>query len=212
MARLVAPGFPHHVTQRGARRQQVFFSDADYAAYLDILGEEARGRGVTVWAYCLMPNHAHLVLVPDAQDSLARTLGVAHARYARRINQPRGWSGHLWQSRFFSCPMDEAYTVATVRYILRNPVRSGLTMAPEEWAYSSARDLLGISRDPLVTRDPLAGFETDWPQLLLGDPDAREVAAIRHGVARGRPLGAVVVPTLEPESSDSLKPPTAVAA
>ena len=130
LARVVVPGVPHHVTQRGNRRLETFFEDDDYRAYLDLLAASCAEAGVAVWAYCLMPNHVHLVLVPDERDGLRHALGEAHRRYTRRINFREGWRGHLWQERFHSFPMDEAYLLATARYVELNPLRARLVRKP----------------------------------------------------------------------------------
>ena len=106
LARVVVPGVPHHVTQRGNRRLETFFEDADYKAYLELMAESCAAARVAVWAYCLMPNHLHLVLVPRDPDGLRAALGEAHRRYTRRIKIREGRRGHLWQERFHSFPMD----------------------------------------------------------------------------------------------------------
>ena len=107
MARVVVPNFPHHITQRGNRRQKTFFCDDDYRYYIELMTEFTRQAGTEVWAYCLMPNHVHLVMVPTEEDGLRSALGEAHRRYTRHINLRKGWRGHLWQERFDSFPMDE---------------------------------------------------------------------------------------------------------
>jgi len=107
IARVVALGVPHHITQRGNRRQQTFFGSDDYAAYLDLMAEWCGRRGIEIGAYCLMPNHVHLIAVPESEDGLRRGIGEAHRRYSRRINFREGWRGHLRQGRFASYPMDE---------------------------------------------------------------------------------------------------------
>ena len=109
LARVVAPGLPHHVTQRGNRRQDTFFGADDYAAYREIMAEWCARYGVDIWAYCLMPNHVHLVAVPDSVEGLRRAIGEAHRRYTRRVNAREDWTGHLWQGRFASYPMDESH-------------------------------------------------------------------------------------------------------
>ncbi|MDD5168160.1 MAG: transposase [Syntrophales bacterium] len=129
IARVIAPGYPHHVTQRGNRRQETFFADDDYAAYLELLSEWTRKHDVEIWAYCLMPNHVHLIAVPDSEEALARAIGEAHRRYTRRINFREGWRGHLWQERFASFPMEESYLLAAARYVEMNPVASGLVVS-----------------------------------------------------------------------------------
>ena len=80
LARLVVPGMPHHITQRGNRRQQTFFNDGDYAAYLKLMAEGCRQRAVEVWGYCLMPNHIHLIAVPPSEEGLRLAIGEAHQR------------------------------------------------------------------------------------------------------------------------------------
>ena len=126
LARLVIPGLPHHITQRGNRRQQTFFNEADYAAYLELMSEWCRDQGVEIWTYCLMPNHTHIIAVPSTEDGLRWAIGEAHRRYTRRINFREKWRGYLWQGRFASFVMDEPYLLAAARYIELNPVRAGL--------------------------------------------------------------------------------------
>ena len=106
LARVVAPGFPHHITQRGNRRQATFFEEEDYQAYRDFMAEWCGKCEVAVWAYCLMPNHVHLIVVPESLEGLRRAIGEAHRRYTCRINYREGWRGHLWQGRFASFVMD----------------------------------------------------------------------------------------------------------
>ena len=126
IARVVAPGLPHHITQWGNRRQQTFFTDDDYQQYVALLSSSCRRSGVEIWAYCLMPNHVHLIAVPQEPDSLRAAIGEAHRRYTRMINFRQGWRGHLWQERFASFVMDEQYLLATARYVETNPVKAGL--------------------------------------------------------------------------------------
>ena len=88
LARVVVPDCPHHITQQGNRRQGTFFCEDDYRAYLDLLVEWCGVHEVRIWAYCLMPNHVHLIVVPPTADALCRAIGEAHRRYTRRINLP----------------------------------------------------------------------------------------------------------------------------
>lgn len=106
---------PHHITQRGNRRQTTFFCDSDYEAYVELMAEWCDREGVEVWAYCLMPNHVHLIAVPESEDGLRRAIGEPHRRYTRRVNFREGWRGHLWQGRFAPFPMDEAHATAAAR-------------------------------------------------------------------------------------------------
>ena len=139
LARLVLPGIPYHVTQRGNRRQQTFFEDGDYALHRPLLGEAAQHAGASVWAYCLMPNHVHLIVVPSDEDGLRATFANAHRRYARFINARHRWTGHLWQGRFGAVLMDETHLAHAARYVALNPVRARLCDRAEDWPWSSAR-------------------------------------------------------------------------
>ena len=129
LARVVVSGVPHHVTQRGNRRLTTYFSEDDYRAYLDLMAEWCGRCGVAVWAYCLKPNHVHLIVAPKSEEGLRRGIGEAHRRYSRRINFREGWRGHLWQGRFASFPMDERHLMLAVRHVELNPVRAKLCRA-----------------------------------------------------------------------------------
>ncbi len=124
IARVVVHSYPHHVTQRGNRRQQTFFNNEDYESYLDLMSEWCGKYQVDIWAYCLMPNHIHLIAVPQTKEGSNLAVGEAHRRYTRRINFREGWHGHLWQGRFASFVMEEFHLLACVRYIELNPVRA----------------------------------------------------------------------------------------
>src|SRR3990170_2916131 len=128
IARIVAANIPHHITQRGNRRQKTFFQGQDYRLYLNLMAEWCSHHNVAVWAYCLMPNHVHLIAVPKAEDGLRRAIGEAHRRYTRYVNFREGWRGHLWQGRFASFVMDESYFLTAVRYVELNPVRAKLAV------------------------------------------------------------------------------------
>ena len=130
IARVVAAGVAHHITQRGNRRQRTFFDDEDYEMYLRLLAASCAEHRVAIWAWCLMPNHVHLVAVPKTAEGLAQAVGRAHWRYTRAINFRQGWRGYLWQGRFASCPMDAAHTLAAARYVERNPVWARLEGKP----------------------------------------------------------------------------------
>ena len=133
MARVVIPNYPHHITQRGNRRQKTFFCADDYCYYIDLMSEFSHQSGTEIWAYCLMPNHVHLVMVPREEEGLRTTLGEVHRRYTRYINFREGWRGHLWHERFHSFIMDEKYLMSTVRYVERNPVVARLCDKPDDW-------------------------------------------------------------------------------
>lgn len=105
---LGVPGYPYHVAQRGNRRRQVLSEDSDYALYRDLLADAAERASAQIWAYCVMPNHVHLIVVPGDKDGLRRTFADAYRRYTGFIYARHRWTGHLWQGRFGAVVIDEA--------------------------------------------------------------------------------------------------------
>ena len=191
LARVVVPGAPHHVTQRGNRRQQTFFRDADYLTYLHLAAEAFHDARVEVWAYCLMPNHVHLIAAPSEPAALAAAVGATHLRYTRQINGRERWTGYLWQGRFGSFPMDEDYLLTCARYVGLNPVRAGLAARAIDWPWSSVRAHVEGRVDPLLTPGPLA--ERLGPKLagfFEVDVDDEARGKLRRASTTGRPLGA----------------------
>jgi len=189
LARLVIPGLPHHVTQRGNRRQQTFFNDGDYAAYVELMAEWCREEGVAIWSYCLMPNHVHLIAVPKTEEGLRRAIGEAHRRYTRRINFREQWRGYLWQGRFASFIMDERYLLAAARYVELNPVRAKLVGQARQWPWSSARAHLSGRDDRLASVAPLLAMIGDWKAFLRSAVPEEELRDLREHGRTGRPLG-----------------------
>jgi len=188
IARIVIPHYPHHVTQRGNRRQKVFFSDEDYIFYKEKIAAALIQMQVELWAYCLMPNHVHLVVVPETVEGLCDLFSQAHRHYTRRINFREGWRGHLWQERFHSFVMDENYLLATVRYVELNPVRARLCESAEDWPWSSVHAHLKGEDDELVTVKPMMDLVNDWHEYL-GQQDQSMYKDIQRHSNTGRPLG-----------------------
>ena len=190
LPRFVFPGIPHHITQRGNGRAQTFFEDGDFELYRDLLAESAARARAEVWAYCLMPNHVHIILVPSDEDGLRRTFGDLHRRYTGFINARRRTTGHLWQGRFGSVAMDEAHLYNAIRYVTLNPVRAGLVDRAEDWAWSSARAHLTGSDDRLVRVAPVLDRTGPFAAFLDGhfDEDS-DFLALRRAETIGRPIG-----------------------
>ena len=191
VARIVVPGVPHHVTQRGNNRQTVFFSDDDRRFYLALLQEISERFRMAVLAYCLMPNHVHIVATPASEDSLAKGIGRTNFRYAQRINRLRRRCGHLWQNRFYSCALEEVHLWRAIRYVERNPVRAGLVRLPWRYGWSSASAHIG-GPDASGLLD-MPAWREEWKPLrwadALREPDDEAVNRIRAGTHTGRPCG-----------------------
>lgn len=189
LARVVAAGLPHLVTQRGNRGQKVFFSDSDYQLYKELLAEGCRIARTQVWAYCLLPDRVHLVMVPRDQDGLRSALGESHRRYTREINARKGWRGFLWAGRFASFPMDEPHLTSCARYVELSPVRKRVVKRARDWRWSSAQAHLLGRDDGLVRVRPLLNRMDDWSDFLAEGMQDGEMEIIRSHESTGRPLG-----------------------
>lgn len=208
LPRIVLPGVPHHVTQRGNRRERTFFEDGDYALYLDLLADAAHKASTEIWSYCLMPNHVHIILVPQDADGLRRTFGDLHRRYTGYINARMRTTGHLWQGRFASAAMDEAHLVAAFRYVALNPVRARLARRATDWPWSSSRALCKGVDDGVVTVAPVLDRVGDFAAFLdEAFDEAFTYAAIRKAESIGRPIGSAQrLEDMEVKTGLTLKP------
>lgn len=190
-ARIVLRDYPHHITARGNRREPIFFENGDHDVYRELLAEQVQKADVEIWAYCLMPNHVHLIAVPRTDAGLARAIGEAHRRYTNYINARAGFHGHLFQNRFGSVVMDDTHLMTGARYVSLNPVRAGLVARPEDWPWSSVRAHLSGNDDRLVIVKPLLDRVGDLRALLAADArDEARFAALRRSETTGRPLAA----------------------
>jgi putative transposase len=211
LARVVATGVAHHVTQRGNGRRVIFDTDSDRFVYRGLLGEFSRKRRLTILGYCLMPNHIHLIVVPHATDSMAVTLREVHGRYAAYLNSRQTVTGHVWQGRYYSCPMDEHHLWAALRYVERNPVRAGMVGIAELYPWSSAQAHCEEGpQDGIVDLAEwrLRWGSEEWRQFLGYSPnDAPDAALLRRSTHSGRPLGSAdFVRGIERETGRSLTP------
>ncbi len=170
LARIVIPGLPHHVTQRGNRRDTVFFGDEDYRAYLDMLIAAVRKAESEVWAWCLMPNHVHLIIVPSHEDGLRQSVANAHRRYAARIN---------------------ARNRSTGAYVSLNPVRARLVKRAQDWKWSRVHAHLSGVDDGLTTVGPLLARMDDFAEFLDQTHMDEDYMALRKSEIIGRPIGGV---------------------
>ncbi len=193
IARVVVPEIPHHITQRGNNRQDVFFTDEDRRLYLRTLADKSERFGLRILAYCLMTNHIHLVAVPMRPDSLAKAVGRTHFEYTQALNRRRERSGHLWQNRFFSCALERERVITAIRYIERNPRRAKLVRDPWRYEWSSAEaHVSGQDPSGLLDMDAFRHLigDGDWRDWLRVSDDATEVESLRLNTRCGRPLGS----------------------
>ena len=189
VARVVVPGYPHHVTQRGVRSLPVFFEDNDRIEYLRLLKKQTERFGVQILSYCLMTNHIHLIAVPESETCLAKAIGEAHRLYTRTINERLGVKGYLFQGRFFSCPLDENHLLSALRYVERNPVRAKMIEFPWNYRWSSAPFRVGLAKnDGLIKSSELFGEINDWKAFLSTESD--DLNTLREKTRTGRPCGA----------------------
>ena len=192
-ARIVIPDVPHHVTQRGNNRQDVFFVDDDRLAYLALLAEETAAADVTITGFCLMTNHIHLIATPTRANALARAIGRVHFRYAQYVNRLHHRSGHLWQNRFFSCPLGHHHFLRALRYVERNPVRASLAAQAWNYPWSSAAVHIGRPMPQhfppgLLHGNAFKPAPDDWQAFLKLSDDPGDVTTLRRATHTGRPL------------------------
>ncbi len=193
IARIIAPGYPHHITQRGNNRALVFFDDEDRQTYLTLLAAYAEKHALQIWAYCLMPNHVHILAVPEKTDSLARGIGLTNQVYTQYLNRKHAQGGRLWQNRFFSCIVEkDKHLWAVARYIEHNPIKAGLAQRPQDYLWSSARTHILGTKDPLLPPGPawLPPRKRKAYADFIGLPDQKLDDAIRNSTRTGRPFGS----------------------
>jgi len=206
-ARLVIPGHPHHVTQRGNRGYDIFLNDRDREAYIALISRAARASDTQIWAWCLMPNHVHFIATPTHEDGLRALFANAHRVYTRRVNMREGWRGHLFQDRFHSFVMDERHLANCARYVELNPVAAGLVKRPQDWAWSSARAHLTGMDDGLCIVAPLLERIPDWRAHLAAGIKADAADAFERHARTGRPLGPDAwLRSLEAQTGQRLRP------
>ena len=189
LARIVAAGVAHHITQRGNRRQKVFFCRSDYQYYLALLSIWAEKFRLSVLSDCLMPNHVHLIIVPPEAKALGLALREIHQRYTRFINFREKWRGHLWQGRFASCPMSEQHLHQALGYVEMNPVRAGLAASAEHWEWSSADSRINNTPNSIIDFEKLKanGINSQNPS-----PTSFSVNTSEHPLVVFRVRGTVI--------------------
>jgi len=192
LPRVVITDVAHHVTQRGNARQVILGDDADRIAYLELLRQYSELYRLSLLGYCLMSNHVHLIVIPRSPEALWQTLKQTHGRYASYWNARQSSTGHVWQGRFYSCPLDDSHLWKALRYVELNPVRAGMLPAAEDWRWSSAAaHCVPGAADKLLDMERWQKRWTvaQWNQYLAARESATDVGALRQCTHTGRPLG-----------------------
>ena len=191
-ARIVIPHIAHHITQRGNNKQDVFFVDDDREKFLYLLKEQSKRFGVIIDGYCLITNHIHIIATPAMQDSLAKALGRINLLYSQYISYMHGRTGHLWQNRFYSCPLDTNHFFTALNYIERNPVRAKMVRYPRTYRWSSAGFHIG-KEDEFCLMDKKRwqqqSSSLDWKNILRRKLEKVDIDKLRIHCRTGRPLG-----------------------
>jgi len=191
-ARVVVMDVAHHVTQRGNGRQAILEHDADCHTYLGLPRQYSELHGVSLPGYCLMCNLVHLIAVPHRAEGLAQALKQAHGRYAAYWNARQCSRGHVWQGRFYSCPLDEAHLWEVLRYVELNPVRARLVEAAQQWRWSSAGAHCGaVAADGMLEMErwQRRWSPEEWAEFLAAGESASAARELRRATHTGRPLG-----------------------
>ena len=208
LARVVSPEVAHHVTQRGNGRARTFFSNGDYELYRSLLAENCGAAGVDVWAWVLMPNHVHMILVPADEDGLRRALAPLHRRYAGHVHAREKRSGHFWQGRFGCVAMDDDHLAAALVYVALNPVRARLVERATDWRWSSLHAHLDpAAGDGLTATAPVLERFPDLAARIAAGEDPARSDRLRKAERIGRPVGAAdFIASLERRSGRRLRP------
>jgi putative transposase len=182
---------PHHITQRGNRKTDVFLDAEDRHMYLELLREYSIQHRLRLWTYNLMTNHTHLIVLPETEYAVSDAMRDTHAAYASQFNRKYGFSGHLWQARFYSCVLDDQHLVHAVRYVELNPVRAGIVDRAEDYPWSSALPhVLGVDDRYLDPGLPLIGQIQNWSEWLEEGDDPKTLRSIRDATAIGGACGS----------------------
>lgn len=188
--RIIIPNVPYHVAHRGNHQIDVFYNSSDREKYLNWLNQYSSIYQFDILAYCLMTNHVHFVGIPRKSDSIARTIQVVHVRHAQKINRQKGWSGNLWQQRYFACALDDPHMWLAIRYVEQNSIRAGIVVKAEDYKWSSAAYHCGLRDDPVIVHnDKIMGMFDGWSEVVNQVIDDEKQKTIRTRTYKGIPLG-----------------------
>ena len=195
IARVVGVGYPHHITQRGNYRQDIFEDDTDRDKYLNVLHTESKRYKLDILVYCLMTNHVHFIAVPERKDAMGKVFKYVNMKYSQYFNEKKGERGHFFQGRFFSSIMDENYTLKCARYIERNPARAKIVKRAWDWKWSSARVHCGMEENEQLAESMLFKYigigQNEWKEFISQEDDPKEVKRIKEETIKGRVIADI---------------------
>ena len=189
-SRYCSPNIFYHVTQRGNYRQVIFESDEDKSVYIEYFQDYALEYGMELYAWCLMSNHVHFIVKPLKDNSLSKVFGVTHMNYSNYFNKKKGAKGHLWQGRFYSCPLEPDHLYEAIRYVELNPYRAKMVSDVAEFYWSSSHDRLHKTETiPLSCVKEYIDFP-NWRDYLEERFDQQIWDVIRKQTKSGKPMGS----------------------
>ena len=189
IARVVLPDVPYHITQRGNYRQDVFEDEEDKRFYMELFTYYSKEHGLKLYAWCLMDNHVHFVVESSSATTLAKVFNTVHMRYSQYFNKKKGVRGHLWQGRFFSCPLDKCHLYEAIRYVELNPIRAGISSHLKDYIWCSAYSRL--CNDKTIPLNSIKRYlEIDnWEEYLKEAVNEEIIATFKSNTKSGRPSG-----------------------
>ncbi len=180
----------YHVINRGNGGQVVFHKGKDYEAFIGIMEEAKTHYFVKVFAYCLMPNHFHMVLMPDKAEHLSKMMQWVMTSHVRRYHRHYGTSGHIWQGRYKSFLIQkDSHLLTVLRYVESNALRAGLVNSAKDWLWSSYLESTGKRPRLLIDEVPIE-LPKDWGKYVDEPITEKELDKLRQSVHRQSPYGS----------------------
>ena len=189
--RIILPGFTHHITHRGNRREAIFREEEDRTFYSGHLQKYSQLHRIRVYSYCLMTNHIHLIVVPETKPGPSRCLHDLHGRYSAYFNQEYNLNDHLLQERFYAFALDNEHLWNAIRYVELNPVRAGIVPDAKEYPWSSAAAHCGLKSDPILDPNfPPEVMRQGWSEWLAKGLPKEDLEHIRQATWKGIPCSS----------------------
>ena len=189
ISRGIFPHYPYHILNRGNARQKVFYNDSDYQAFIHLLAKAKKRHPLQILAFCLMPNHFHMCVITAQVDGISRFMQWLLTSHVRRVHAIHKTSGHIWQGRFKSFPIQiDTHLLKVMRYIEANPMRAKLVRPSQDWPWSSFSFRKNPQNLNIVDKPPVP-LPENWKTCLNSSLPLPELQTIRQSIRRQSPLG-----------------------